>query len=184
MLYGWLFVSSSVEHAVNHEPRSITIANTNFISHTSHFLSHRITDEDSLARMPFACAALKLGKTSQKPTAPTAGKPRSFFSPGQAILATDKTQHRQHSPTSSKTRPAEPRALEISSWLGQALAGGSQCAAVPALMVSQVVFCIINTTGTSGAQRVLETCHVIPWHALCSKLKDASLCETCSNQTP
>lgn len=45
----------------------------------SHLLSHHITDEDRLARMPLACMmqrspALKSSRTSQKPTAHTAGK--------------------------------------------------------------------------------------------------------------
>lgn len=73
-------VAFSVEYAVNHEPRSITTANTNFISRTSQFLSPHITDEDSQARMPLVCkrqhtAALKSDKTSQKLTAHSAGKP-------------------------------------------------------------------------------------------------------------
>lgn len=99
-------------------------------------------------------------------------------------LATNKIQHWQYFPTYSKMSPTEWRALVLSRRLGWALAGGSQCAAAPALMVNQVVFCIVNVTGTSAPQRVLETRHVIPWHVLCSKLKDISLCEIYSNQTP
>lgn len=74
-----LAVAFCVEQAVNHESRLITTANRLKQISTSHLLSHHITDEDRLARMPLACMmqhspTLKSSRTSQKPTAHTAGK--------------------------------------------------------------------------------------------------------------
>lgn len=74
-----LAVAFCVEQAANHESRLITAANRLKQLRPSHLLSHHITDEDRLVRMPLACMmqrspALKSSRTSQKPTAHTAGK--------------------------------------------------------------------------------------------------------------
>lgn len=81
MFYGWMcLLPFLLNRSYSPEPRLIAITNTDLKQIcTSYFLSHHITDEERWARMPFACKRqrntdLKSSKTSQKPTAHTAGK--------------------------------------------------------------------------------------------------------------